>query len=87
MREVDLQKRYPHSATKLARLLGVTTPRSFKLRRELGIDADPKCMHVFTFGKSKHPGFSDIALRRLREHLASSTPTPVTPSREARSAD
>jgi hypothetical protein len=41
-------------------------------------------MHVFTFGKSKHP---DIALRRLREHLASSTPTPVTPSREARSAD
>lgn len=69
VREVDLQKRFPYSATTLAKALGITRPQSFKLRRELAIDTDSKCMHVFVFGRSKHPGFSDLALRRMRDAL------------------
>jgi hypothetical protein len=69
-REVDLQKRFHLSATQLARVLKLTPPKSHALRQKLGIDADPQCMHTFTFGKSKHPMFSDNATTRMRETLA-----------------
>jgi hypothetical protein len=70
VREVDLQKRFHMSATQLARAIKLTPPKSHALRKKLRIDADPQCMHVFTFGKSKHPGFSDNALVRMQEALA-----------------
>jgi len=69
VREVDLQKRFYLSATELAKKLKLTTPKSHALRQQLGIDADPQCMHTFTFGKSKHPMFSDNAFARIRETL------------------
>ena len=76
VREVDLQKKFHLSATRLAELLKRKPHESFKLRKQLGIDADPQCKHVFTFGKSKHDRFSDIALKRMREALAAEAPPP-----------
>jgi hypothetical protein len=66
VREVDLQKRFHLSATQLAKAIKLTPPKSHALRQKLGIDADPQCMHTFTFGKSKHPMFSDTAATRMR---------------------
>ena len=70
VREVDLQKRFHLSATQLAKAIKLTPRKSHALRQKLHIDADPQCMHTFTFGKSKHPMFSDNALARMREALA-----------------
>jgi hypothetical protein len=70
VREVDLQKRFHLSPTRLAKQLKLTTNKSHALRQDLGIDADPQCMHTFTFGKSKHQMFSDNAFTRMREALA-----------------
>ena len=69
IREVDLQKRFHLSPTRLAKLLKLSPPKSHTLRVKLGIDADPQCKHVFTFGKTKHDRFSDTALSRMREAL------------------
>lgn len=70
IREFDLQKRYPHSPTELARKLGLTPPRSRALRRHLGIDSDPTCRHVFDFGTQKHPRYSDNAFVKMRDAAA-----------------
>jgi hypothetical protein len=70
VREVDLQKRFYLSPTALAKKLKLTPPKSHALRKALGIDADPQCMHIFTFGKSKHPMFSDNAFVKMRDALA-----------------
>jgi hypothetical protein len=69
VREVDLQKRFHMSATKLAARLGLSTHQSYALRQRLGIDADPQCRNVFTFGRSKHQMFSETALKQMREAL------------------
>ena len=78
VREIDLQKRFHMSATRLAELLKLTLPKSHALRQHLGIDKDKDCMHVFKFGSSKHPRFSDTALKRMREALAAAKPEPST---------
>lgn len=70
VREVDLQKKYHLSPTRLAELLKINTVKSHRLRKALGIDTDPQCRHEFTFSKSKFPQFSDVALKRMREALA-----------------
>ena len=70
VREVDLQKRFYLAPTGLAKKLGLTTNKSHALRKKLGIDADPQCMHTFVFGKSKHPMYSDNAFTRMREALS-----------------
>jgi len=46
VREVDLQKRFHLSPTKLAKAIKLTPPKSHALRQRLGIDADPQCMHT-----------------------------------------
>jgi hypothetical protein len=76
VREIDLQKRFHMSATKLASRAGLSVHRSHALRQKLGIDADPQCRHVFTFGRSKHPMFSDTALKRMRDALAAAKGQP-----------
>ena len=73
VREVDLQKRFYRSATKLAEKLKVTTPKSHALRQRLKIDDDAQCRHVFAFGRSKHPMFSDNAFTRMRDALLAAT--------------
>jgi hypothetical protein len=74
VREVDLQRRYHLSPTKLAELLKMSAHRSFLLRKQLSIDADPQCRHVFTFGKTKHARFSDTALKKMREAVEATIP-------------
>jgi hypothetical protein len=80
VREIDLQKRFHMSATALARKLKLTPPKSHAMRKKLGIDADPQCMHTFTFGKSKHPMFSDNAFNRMRDALAAAKAPPTDPT-------
>ena len=80
VREIDLQKRFHMSATRLAELLKLTLPKSHALRQHLGIDKDKDCMHVFKFGSSKHPRFSDTALKRMREALAAAKAPPSGPA-------
>lgn len=70
VREVDLQRRFYISPARLAELLKISTHQSHRLRQKMGVDSDPQCLHVFTFGKSKHPRFSDTALQRMRATLA-----------------
>ena len=70
VREVDLQKRFHLSATQLAKKLNLTPYKAHALRKQLGIDADPQCRHTFTFGKSKHPMFSDNAFTSMRAALS-----------------
>lgn len=69
VREVDLQKRYPRSATKLAEDLGLTMPQSGALRAHLAVDKDPKCHHDFVFGQTKHRGYSHYAFKLMRDML------------------
>ncbi len=66
VREVDLQKRFHMSATKFAKAVNLTTHKSLALHKKLAIDADPQCVHIFVFGKSRHPMFSHNALERMR---------------------
>ena len=67
MREVDLQRKYRHSASDLARLTDLSLPRSTALRRHLGLDEDEDYRHVFVFDSQRIPRWSDSALERMRE--------------------
>lgn len=67
IREVDLQNKYHWSPGELAQKLGLSGPRCTALRRHLGIDDDPGCLHVFIFGSQRHPRYSDNALAKMRE--------------------
>ncbi|HEX8082675.1 MAG TPA: hypothetical protein VF529_00185 [Solirubrobacteraceae bacterium] len=69
VREIDLQRKYHMAPSDLAEKLGLSPPRAVALRRSLGIDDEPDCVHVFTFGSQKHPRYSDNAYRRMREAL------------------
>jgi hypothetical protein len=73
VREVDLQKRFHLSPTELAKRLKLTLLSAHALRKELGIDSDPQCMHTFAFGRSKHPRFSDNAFARMRDAMMEAT--------------
>lgn len=70
VREVDLQRKYHFTKQQLADAVGITGPKATALRRYLDIDNDPSCVHEFVFGKSKHIGYSDNALVRMREASA-----------------
>ncbi len=69
VREVDLQRKYYISPFELADRLGLSRPKATALRRHLGIDDDPDCLHVFAFGSQKHLRYSDNALRRMQQAL------------------
>ena len=57
VREVDLQRKFHGTATELAKKLNLTNPKATALRRHLGVDNDPDCVHEFHFGglKVAHP--------------------------------
>lgn len=69
VRELDLQKKFHLGAADLAQKVGLTQPKAKVLRAHLGIDEDVNCRHVFEFGSTRHPRFSDNAFRRMREAL------------------
>jgi hypothetical protein len=71
VREIDLQRRFRYSPTKLAELLGLTTYKAAVLKRHLSIDQDPQCTHEFVFGSQKHKQYSDTAVQKLRSALKS----------------
>jgi hypothetical protein len=73
VREVDLQRKYHLAPFDLAEKLKLTRPRATALRRNLRVDEDDDCAHVFTFGSQKHARYSDNALRRMREAWRRST--------------
>jgi len=69
VREIDLRRKFHMSISKLATVLNLTQPKSLALRRFLKIDDDLSCRHVFEFGKSKFPCYSDNARNRMKEAL------------------
>ncbi len=69
IREVDLQKKFYLTATDLAKSLNLTIPKSHALRKQLDIDSDRTCKHVFEFGKTKMFGFSDNAKLKMKEAM------------------
>lgn len=69
VREVDLRKKFHMRASDLALALKLTAPKSKALRWYLGIDSNNKCCHVFEFGKSTFPCFSDNARNLMKEAL------------------
>ena len=71
VREIDLQRRFRHSATELAKHIGLTINKAAILKRCCKIDDDPQCMHEFVFGSQKHKQYSDTAIQKLRGTLKS----------------
>jgi hypothetical protein len=69
VREVNLQKKFHMSATKLAERVGLTGPKATALRAHLRINDDPACTHAFVFGKARIVCYSDNAATRMREAL------------------
>lgn len=69
IRERDLQKRYKWSLSDLYKRFRVGNQKGKALGLRAGIDDDPKYVHVFTFGKTKHPRYSDEALKQMERTL------------------
>lgn len=70
VRELDLQKKFHLTPAELAKAVGLTVPKAAALKAHLKIDEDPKCRHVFRFGKTKHPSYSDNAVTALKTAIA-----------------
>jgi hypothetical protein len=71
LRDIDLQRTFKHGPAALAEKLGIDTGHAKALRWHLGIDRDPACRHDFVFGKMKVARYSDRAIERMREAIAS----------------
>ncbi|MGZ8982977.1 MAG: hypothetical protein ACXW11_03365 [Methylotenera sp.] len=69
VREFDLRKKYRLSPSDFSKAVGLTTPKTTVLRRFLNLDADESCRHVFEFGKSKFPCYSDKAVQLMKQGL------------------
>lgn len=70
VREVDMRNKFHMRAADLAKILKLNTQKSKALRWHLGIDDDKECHHVFEFGKSAFPCFSDNAKNKMKQALA-----------------
>ncbi|MEZ2745796.1 hypothetical protein ACBQ16_11420 [Halopseudomonas bauzanensis] len=69
VRELDLQKKFYLGAADLADKIGLTQPKAKALREYLTIDEDRTCRHLFEFGTTRIPRFSDNAYTKMRECL------------------
>jgi hypothetical protein len=69
IQKVDLQAKYHWSPSTLAKKLKIDTTRAKLLREHLGIDSNADDSHEFKFNRTKHRGFSDNALKKMREAL------------------
>lgn len=65
-----MRKKFHMRAVDLAKAIKLTVPKSKVLRSHLGIDGDQDCLHVFEFGKSAFPCFSDNARNKMKHPLA-----------------
>src|SRR5260370_20577175 len=59
-------KKYRYTPTELAEKLKLNTNQAKTLRQMLNIEGDPAMCHIFEFGKSKHPCYSDQALALMK---------------------
>jgi hypothetical protein len=73
VREIDLTRKYHLGRQELAEKCSLNTAEAKRLRDRLGIDGDPDCCHVFRHGKSQFPSFSDNAVRKMKEAIASAS--------------
>lgn len=69
VRELDLRKKYKLSPSELSEAVGLTSPKANALRKFLNLDADESCRHVFEFGKSKFPCYSDKAVQLMKQAI------------------
>jgi len=69
IREIDLRKRYHLSPTDLAAAVKPSVPKCAAVKKHLNIDDDPTNRHVWDFGASKHVGYSDAAVRKIKDAL------------------
>lgn len=67
VREVNLRDKFRYTRSELAQQLGMNGNDAKRLRDHLGIETDPGLHHVFEFGSSKHPCFSDQTLIKMRK--------------------
>jgi hypothetical protein len=70
VREVDLRKRFPMTATDLAVKSGLTAPKANAVRKWCGVDEDPLSCRVFEHGSMKFPSYSDHALTKMKKAIA-----------------
>lgn len=71
IREVDLRRRYHLSPTDLAEAVGLSVPKCAAVKKHLRIDDDAANRHVWNFGASQPVGYSDAAVRKIKEALPS----------------
>jgi len=71
LRDIDLQRTFKYGPRALAEKLGIDTGRAKALRWHLGIDRDAACRHDFVFGEMKVARYSDRAIERMFEAIAS----------------
>lgn len=57
----------PHK--KLAKRVGLTSPKLTALLKHMNLKEDPECYKEFTFGKAKHPQYSHKAIKKIKEEL------------------
>lgn len=69
IREIDLQRKYYLSPSKLADKIKLSISKAKAVRDFLRIDHDPANVMIFEFGSQRHPRYSDNALRKLREAI------------------
>lgn len=69
IREIDVSKKYYLRASELAKRLKMSEPKCRALREELKIDKDPASCHQFESLSSFYLGYSDNALRRMKESI------------------
>lgn len=69
VRESDLRKKYSLSPSQLSKKIGLSSPKALALRCFLNLDTDESCRHVFEFGKSKFPCYSDKAVSILKQAI------------------
>ena len=69
VRELDLQKKFHLSATDLAKRLDLSPNKATFLRRYAEAE-DHRCRHVFEFGSTKIPRYSENAVQKMRDALS-----------------
>lgn len=69
LKTVDTSGYYNLSHTKLAKKVGLTSPRLTALLKHLNLKDDSNCYKEFAFGKVTHPRYSKAAIKKIKEEL------------------
>ena len=69
VKRVDEGGFYNLSHRDLSRHVGLTTSKTTAAIQVLDLKTDPECFKEFTFGKTRHPRYSQKAIGRIEELL------------------